>query len=620
MAFVTVATDRTDSPVRAAAGQGWSFLPNDSGWTELAHALAGCATCVKLGAHGTCDLIGFKVPQGSDSWDTIPATKRLDWLTYRGIFQGLWQLDYIINGHILSVIYNAGSGGDNATQEIQWEITSVSGATLTLYGINPKRLQLGESSSNPDWPLEGGALETTARYFALRVGAMVRFLPPSVLAGKLNPYIVSISPPASNAANGVTFTVTLSASASNAKQPYDAAYPPSDGKYYCSAAFTQFHDADWPNVQPPVEGQFAPQEMTWTRAEAVSASGILALLDADGNPTRIIPPGVDPTTTPVLTVLAPGGNYTPAIGPLLTHTQVGYLSWTTVLSVVAILAADATATGFEVTFWAGATASDTERLNHRGQCGNCQFDPSASYAHHDGWRCTQVACSQFATFKRNCWQPSADAFNLADEGGGFQSGNVVRPAARAEDGGRLAAFWTASAWVLTQDNVGDSGTRNFRLVRPTPALPSMQYLCGAWSGGVPSGIFQRRTEFQAPAFGQLVESVDGDGNDTIEIVLGAFVARGTWTAGTTPDAGLFPTIDASWTGQQNYADADAPARLNLLPCGGVGGTHLWEWDGTGSAFGLTNRRQALEAIVSGINPATSDATLEPRLRARAGAI
>ena len=82
-----------------------------------------------------------------------------------------------------------------------------------------------------------------------------------------------------------------------------------------------------------------------------------------------------------------------------------------------------------VKFWAGATATDPERLNHRGQCGNCQFDPSASYAHHDGWRCTQVACSQFATFKRNCWQPSADAFNLADEGGGFQSGNVVRPAA-----------------------------------------------------------------------------------------------------------------------------------------------------------------------------------------------
>lgn len=196
----------------------------------------------------------------------------------------------------------------------------------------------------------------------------------------------------------------------------------------------------------------------------------------------------------------------------------------------------------------------------------------------------------------------------------------MRPAACAEDGGHLAAFWTASSWILTQDTVGESGTRNFRLVRPTPALPSMQYLCGDWRGALPIGIYQRRTEFQEPAFGQLVEAVDGSGNDTFALTLGAFTARGTWTAGTTPATGLLPTIDASWTGQQNYAGVDAPARLNLLPCGNVGGTHVWDWNATGSAFGLTNRRISQEAILSGINPATEDATLEPRLRARAEAI
>ena len=279
MSFVTVATARTNASQRVAAGQGWSYLPNQSTWTETVHDLAGCATCTKLAAHGTCDLIGFAVPQGNNSWDTIPATKRVDYLTYRSVFQALWQLDYIFNGHIIGIIYNAGEGGDNATQEFGYEVTAVSGTTVTLKGPNPKRLQLGSSAPNPEYGTgEGGALAITEQFFALRPGAMLRFLQPSVLADKLSPYIVSISPPASNAAANVTFTVVVSANVSNARQPYDEAYPPADGKYYASVAFTQFHDASWPNVQPPVEGLTGP---------ALSPSGFAGGAD----PTSLSPPG-----------------------------------------------------------------------------------------------------------------------------------------------------------------------------------------------------------------------------------------------------------------------------------------------------------------------------------------
>ncbi len=611
MAFVEVGSTKTNSPFRTDPGEGWSDLPA-TGNTEVKATLPSCAGCSKLASHNPCALIGFKVPQGETSWEDVPSGNRITHTEFRRVFQALWQLDYIFHGWIGSeIIFNAGDGGDNATQFKDYEIVSVSGATLTLKGDNPKRLTLGRSIPNPDWPLTPGALQTVQEYFALRPGAGVEFLAPSVLAGKIKPYIESISPPASNAEGGVTFSVTLSANVSFARSPFDAAFPPGDGKYYCRVWFTQFHDAGWPNVQEPVEALFSPRTQTITRAAAVTASGLPELLDTAGDPTRVIPPGVDPVTTPVLTVLDPGGDFEAPIADRIVTTQNGHLDWTTTINVVDLLAAYATATGFEVSFFAESVAADSERAPHRGCCGNCQIEPTGSYAHHSGSRCTAVDCDQFATFKASCWQPNASRFNLAGAGGSFRSGNAVNPAADIRDGNLWARAWTGASWMIRQGVPGASSSSNFSLVRM--GIPGLQEFLGAWAGGVPGGNFASQTPFFSPALGRDVWSVDGDGNDVVTTEVGAFFLQSEWDASTAPDAGLLPDT-VTWTG------AATSGVLENYPAWRTGRTSVYNWDTSASSEALTNRKVTQEVFITGVSASTEDATAGPRLRARVGGL
>lgn len=618
MAFIEVASAKSNVAMRTAQGEAWSDLPA-TGNTEVKSTLASCAGCPKLASHNPCDVIGFKVPQGETSWQDVPLAKRLDYRTFKRVFQALWQLDYILRGWIGSdILFNAGEGGDNATQYVDYEVVSVSGATLTLKGANPKRLTLGRSIPNPDFPETPGALATVQEYFALRPGAGIEFLAPSVLAGKLRPYIASISPPASNAEGGVTFTAVASCNVSNAREPLDAFYPPADGKYYCRVWFTQFHDAPWPNAQPPVEALFSPRTQTITRAAAVSASGTPALVNTSGGATRVIPAGVDPATTPALTVLHPDGDFPAGIAGRIVTVQSGYLTWATTINVADLLTAHPGATGFEVTFYAESVAGDSERLPHRGQCGNCQKDETGSYTHHDGWRCTAVECSQFATFKRNCWQPNASRFNLADESGGYNSGYVTNPAADARNGTHWSRFWTGASWYIRQGIPGLNSSRNFSLVRAT--LPGIEELLGGWRDDVPNGYFASQAAYYGAAMGAATWGTDGDGNDTVAITFGAFMLRETWDATTTPTMGNAPDIASTWTGQEAANGGGAAGALNHFPAGWIGRTSVYSWSTSGGAMSLTNRRVSQEVFITGADPTAVDTEHGARLRARAAAI
>lgn len=618
MTFVNVGSDKSNSPMRTAAGLAWSDLPA-TGNTEVGVQLPSCATCPKLAAHNPCSRLGWKVAHGDTSYGDVSSGSRVSYREWKRIFQAAWQLAYVFQGMIGDdIIFNAGEGGDNASQFFDFEIVSVSGATLTLKGDNPKRLTLGRSIPNPDPFSGGGALSTVTEYFALRLGARVEFRGASVLRGKLAPYITSITPPVSNAQGNVTFTVTLSSNVSNAKQPYDAFYPPADGKYYCRVRFYQFHDPGWPNCQPPIEALFSRVTQSITRAAAVGASGEPELLDTDGDPTRVIPPGVDPATAPTLVVEHPDGDFSVDPAGRIVTVQNGYLDWTTTLDVSDLLTAYPAATGFVATFRAESVAADAERIPHRGQCGNCQKDETGSYAHHDGWRCTQVACSGFASFKRNCWQPNASHFNLANEEGGYNAGNANTPAADVRNGTRLARLFTGVSWVIIQGIPGESSARNFHL--ELRGIPGLQEILGAWAGGVPSGLFASQTPFYSPALGIATWGTDGSGNDTVSIAFGAFNLRNTWTAGDDPEPGILPTLAGSWEGQESATGGADVARLNGFPAGWTGHTHLYSLDTSGSAYALTNRRVEQEVFVTGIDPDNEDDTFAAQARSRAAGL
>lgn len=624
-------TTRSNSPRRTADGQKWSEFPVLTGATEHVLAMPGCAHCTKSSDHGPpCSRIGVKPRYGHTRAYGQDTDEYCSADNFARVFSALWILEYCMYGMIGdSTIYNAGSGADNASQSFTYEVISVSGVTATLKGRNPKRYQETRSSFDPLWPDVGheSRLIDTGVNFALREGARVEFLYPSVLEGRLTPYIKKINPPASDAADGVTFTVELSHSVDHARDPRDLAFPPADGKYYCKVRWYEFYPEEWPVVQNTVETQFSSKVQSFTRADAVSSSGLLSLSGVDEADCRVIYPGMTPLALNAMAVLilrdtGPQALTEAEMLAILSTDQSG-ASWITTLDVSAYLAADTDShiIAFSIAFRPEATSgSDPVLIQFTATCANDQATKSESYG--GARRCMAAATASKADDYNpgGCWQPECSKFCLGTgrTGETYRSENIVRTQSDLRNSNLFTRAWVACSWLLNQGMPGISTSRNFHLSRPAGALGSLGQLLGSGCGDqVPLGMFATQVPWHQAIAGARVTGTDGSGA-TQTIVKGAFTAQDTWTAGTTPTTGYLSGIVSGWTTQTDALGNAMPSPLAMFPHGRPGHCHLYSFDTSGNGYHLTNRLCAnSEAFATSVLPGDAeDDELAAELRAR----
>src|SRR5690606_25801529 len=285
-------TSKVNAAQETTSGRKMHTIPATSPTlTNTSAILPSCSGCAQETAHDVCRAIRYAVPWNESRYERVTQSGRPDRAEFNRLQSALSILGHIGNGLIGDeILFNAGAA-NNGSQLVVSEMVSASGTTLTLKGPNPKRIPIGISRLNPNWPLDDdpingtpNRIQTDTVYIALPVGAEVQFLAPSVLSGKLRPWIKSIAVPASTSLNDVTFSVTLSASASNADTPYDDGVVDDDHVYKCRVRFEAALPATWANVQ-------SPRERAWHKVTQVISSATKdELLDKEAGRTRILWP------------------------------------------------------------------------------------------------------------------------------------------------------------------------------------------------------------------------------------------------------------------------------------------------------------------------------------------
>lgn len=603
MAFIPDLTaDRENSPARTTDGLRWSCLP-DTGLDELVERPAECFDGATLVHDDVMTRHGIAVPFGEDPDERVPGTERIDADNVRALFAALNILAHIHHPILYGTIHNAGDGADNYYQELTAEIVSVSGSTLTVAGVgwNPKRIQMGRSRLNPAWPLPDPVTGSGARIiyeteaFALMVLSEVQFLLPSVLAGKLRPFVKSITMPESDDP-GATFTVELSNDCSFAKTPYDLAFPPANGKYFLRFLCFAFRPARWPNVQPTGWAHWKRRTQVVTSEDAAAAP--VPLLNASAHDTRVLWPDMMPNAFRVFGEPTGGADVEiPNVQSRLSTVQSGGGHVTTLdLQDLA-----ATYESFTIVFWAEAESGDEGTFPFPGRCMNSQSDPSGSYVHADGRRCTAVeSASGFGAFRGECWQPGGGCSKFCLPK--YRTENAVRPPTDLVADNLMAAAICGTSWVLVQAAPGFSGPGAFHLERPSDAMDSLMEFAGGWAAALPIGLYAQRTPWIGPAFGQLDEIEDG-GNITLSLRPGAFVGRGNWTAGTTPPEGLFPANVSGFADElTDWRGEDRTARLARYMQTPAGTGHLYNLGVQDEGMQIETRLVESEAFAVGLDP------------------
>lgn len=639
MAFFGWTPSKTDVARVATDGERSLHFPAYSPSLTKVKVLEGaCASCSKETTHNVCKLLGVAIPQGESRFERLPAANKLSVADINKLQTALAIMRHAGHGMIGNdVVYNAGSGGDNATQTETYEITAVSGNTLTLLGANPKRLQMNEAVLNPNWPMLApdsyrppGLTDTewddspgntpagtppffdgmgwaqyisTPRAYAMPVGASVEYQSPSALSGKNNPVITKIYPPASDSLTGVTFDVDVSIDADSAMEPIDANDPPSPDKYYCKVRMELLFPCRWLHVTAPVEVAF-------TRREAVefTTDAIHDLLDTDGDPTRVLWPGMIPDAITIQ--LFNGATAGPMVNaldvyssaPRLVTTDSGATSWSTKLDLRG-LGIGTTYTKAVVTFHPEALTGDTWRMQFAGGCAHSYQEHSGSYEHDSGYRCAQVESTGFADYQgAQCWKPgSCSRFALGDAVEYFGTAGFL-----PDDGASLdfwCGVWNRSDWLLRQlvAGVSSPAASAFRLEHRATSGPSILTLLGHFVQSVPVQTkVATVAPWLAPVWGQRV-TWDDSGDAGQAVAFGAFLMSGNDYSGVGGDdlrqdvtsTARLGSLASEVTGWQTKTDplgTSLPSRLAALAFKQTGGTNPYTYTFGGAGFGRANNR------------------------------
>lgn len=626
-----LATAKVDAAQEATSGRKAFTIPATSPTlTNSSARIAQCSGCSQEAAHDVCRRIAFEPPWNESRYARVTQSGRPDRVEFNRLQSALFILGHVGNGLIGDeVLFNAGAA-NNASQFVEYEIVSATGTTLRLKGRNPKKVPIGVSRINPNWPIgddpitnDPARIQTDTVNICLPVGAEVQFLAPSVLAGKLRPWVVSIDVPSSTSADGVEFDVTLSAAASNARTPYDDGVADDGQVYRCRVRFELAQPATWANVQ-------APKERAWhRRSQAITSASNAALKDESAGDTRILWPdmgqGVSLFQAKVTLndsteyLLDPfeevGGN------PRLVTVQSGG-SWVTTFNVSDLTfgANPEDVDDVVVTYWCEATDDTAPFIHHTSQCANSQREISGSYAHDDGHRCMAVDSSGFANYQRECWQPGGcDRFALGDEVSTY--GPQPYPVSNYGRASWWSGFWHRESWYIEQVTGGDS--RNFTLGRPAGDRgPSIASLCGSWVNQVPDGKFTRRIPWFGPVWGKRVTWEDS-GDQFQQLVHGAFYEEGYqtdtdqfWDAATTPAAGAIADEVTGWDSKDDATGDPKRATVRRLPWRYTGRTNLYTFVHGSDSLGRTNIRQTdSEAFIAAADLSVVDTALNAQIQA-----
>jgi hypothetical protein len=603
--MLSVPTNKEDLARRTEEGRKNIAVPNP-GTGEHAIRPTGCADCTNRKTHAVCQWIGYELPHGSNRNSFVPEENRITAAHLNKIQQAVFAAYQAVQGLPINEPYNAGGGGNNATQAVVYEITGASGTTLSLKGRNPKRIELNNRRVNPEW-LPGGAagadpvtgetsrLVNEERFTALPAGAVVEFLFPSCLAGKLFPTVLQVNPPESDTLEDVSFSVECSSSVTNARVHQIVG---GRGPYFCAIHWEAFIPSRWLDLQAFSEVQWTVRQMTFANP------GNVGLLDSLNNPTRVLYPSHGNHCAeifedgPITVTLTTDGIDTElssvTIESLLETVQIGEGEWTTTIDLSAYSADSAV-----VRFTCTATPLDSFRKPRLSQCRHSKTDHSGSYDTEGGQVCANTDnASLWGSFEAGCWQPECTGFDPD-----------CSEQETANDSGFWSSLYSRANWLIQQGIAGVSSSRNFQLTKPSGGGPSLQGLVGSLENDVPIENLPYTEEYKPPVMGTLEEWTDENGDDQLIIRRGLFWAE---ALADQPDGG--PDLRQA----VNSPDAGLLSLTNTLPSKGdtqwIGGTNIGsDWGHSGS--------NGLYAVVTWANsesyavalPRVEDGTLSARI-------
>lgn len=646
MSFVAFSWTKEDVPRRTTGGRKAIAFPS-TGLPEASIRPSACSACPRAADHDVCQAIGIAVPYGETRYQRVPVNQRPTVQHVNELQAALWLAGYCAHGYIGDqYIYNVGESATNASQFTSVEILSASGSWLIVYGENPRRLNIGTSTVNPEWPFEApaelrppgitdeewdvmkyGRLIPGSATFSLPVGAAVEFQYPSVLFQRLVPFIVEID--CDTDESPCEYRVRCSTTVANARRPYDNFFPPVEGKYFAKLRFEALTQARWLNVQAPSETQFSRASATFTTA------AVHELLNNAGHSTRVLYPSMLAGALTVTLSLQAGGIETLSDGAaqaLLSTTQ-SPSGWSTTIDLSAFDFGE-TYSQAAVAYLPQAVAGDAVRLPFQSSCSNAQRDPSGSFVHGDERHCARAGtATQFGTFRDECWQPECSGFALGDDGSGDDGGPAAigpRSIGPSDMGDEdfWSGLWHRGDWFVQQGIPGISHHRNFSFGRPDNAGASIGSLCGGFSDTVPPGYYPLRDLFFGPVFGRRFELDDGDGNEAHALVMGAFYlapydheSQGgdsyvfDWSA--SPTLGAVADAVSSWNTKPDAIGGNIETDLARLPFRLTGATNVYTYGHGSSAMAASNERHAnSEAFVVAMSLATEDDELADLIRAR----
>lgn len=473
-----------------------SFRVPTTSWTVTKALLTKCQGCPQESAHSITTEFRAQVGDNEQRYDEIPTAVRLRTEEMDRLQAALWIPYFIAFDPFIpeDELIGAGDAENNPTFGVTYEIVSVTGSKVRLLGPNPKKLQAGILSLNPEW-IPGGEEPrkiNTTRYFALPIGSQTKFLRPSVLAEKQEPMVLGIDYPASDD-DEVEFDIEVSSDQlSNWDTPEDEDLEPP--AYFCRILFELVTESNWGNFQ-----EFA--EVTWSRRSMTFSTGTIAevktLKDFGGGDNAVLPH--DMLTNAVIVQVVRTSGTTVSTSTPVTVTKTGVGAYQSTIDLTGFAAGDLEE--ISVTYWVRDTDAGVDGKTRTPKtCANDQHDPAVGAR-----RCMNPNCSGFDDYEAgDCFQPGADGFVLGHlMGSMYQEENL---ALRISDprGDWLGDWWTRTNYFLEQ-LIAMANPRAFRYKKDsTRHGPSIESLTGAYTNLVPIVKSTYQFEHQVGAFGKRV--------------------------------------------------------------------------------------------------------------------
>lgn len=566
-----------------------------------------CESCAKKATHDPAEKVFFTPPPEFPPEHYIAPQYRILTEDNLRLVNAVFILSRIFYGvENRNLLYNRDWTADNVSQAQTYEILqtqlddpNLNQNQLRLYGPNPKCLEQGVSSINPDWIGNGGdegnRLNLDSAYHHLPVGAIGTFEFPSCLQHKNSPWIEKIEDVGEG--SNCEFTVTLSKNCSYAKYPIDQIY--GEGLKY-KITFWYYRNApeSWAFIQPTPTVLWGRSKFTLEPGDLTGGKWSIS--------RRVLYPGLVDT-----------GSLVPFSCVLYNSTQKRNITWSEITVIT-----NQSPSGWEVEFDFSSVISegfdkiemyiflvcgddDYPCFYTRCRCAHSRKDWSGSYTHDsecycnarigaDGKERPEISAA-FANFRDDCFQPGVCPYF------------TLEPAGSCVTGDDLNRLWTAVSLILIQGLPGCAHYSNFTFSMINN--PSLHLMAGFFNTEVSSGIGHPKRQLwfdavcgqrEAGEASQFLRKGafwgrDGNGYEfdmanMLNAKEGLFPAQVPgYKTKSTPDGGTYDDSN------------DLTKALRLYPYRNIGNVHLHDYTTGNHGYCRTqNRQDDSESVIVGI--------------------